>query len=66
MAHYKACALVGYTVCGMFNWATVQSILLYGSETGIVTPVDLAMMEGFHVHAAHRMAGMMPRKRGND
>ena len=53
-------------VCGMFYCATVQSILLYGSETWTVAPADLTMMEGFHVHAARRMAGMMPRKRGDE
>ena len=48
----------------MFYRATVQSILLYGSESWTVAPANLAMMEGFHVNAARRMAGMMPRKRG--
>ena len=48
----------------MFYWATVQSILLYGSETWTVAPADLAMMEGFHVQADRRMAGMLPRKTG--
>ena len=52
-------------VCGMFYRATVQSILLYGSETWTVAPANLAMMEGFHIQAARRMAGMMPRKTGN-
>ena len=28
-------------VCGMFYWATVQSILLYGSETWTVALADL-------------------------
>ena len=50
----------------MFYCATVQLILLYGNETWTVAPADLAMMEGFHVHAARRMAGMMPRKRGDE
>ena len=31
-----------------------------------MAPADLAMMEGFHVQAARRMAGMMPRKRGDE
>ena len=31
----------------------------------MVTTADLTMMEGFHVHAARRMAGMMPRKTGD-
>ena len=53
-------------VCGMFYCATVQLILLYGSETWTVAPADLAMMEGFHVHAARRMAGMVPCNRGDE
>ena len=52
-------------VCGMFYRATVQSMLLYGSVTRTLAPANLAMMEGFHVHTACHMAGMMPRKRGN-
>ena len=48
----------------MFYRATVQSILLYESKSWTAAPDDLAMMEGFHVSAARRMAGMMPRKRG--
>ena len=48
----------------MFYRATVQSILLYGSETWTVALSDLTMMEGFHVQAARHMAGMMPRKTG--
>ena len=52
-------------VCGMFYRATVQLIFLYGSESWTVAPADLAMMEGFHGHAARRMVGMMPRKRGD-
>ena len=50
----------------MFYCATAQPILLYGSETWTVAPADLAMMEGFHVHAVRRMTGMMPRKRGDE
>ena len=48
----------------MFYRATVQSILLYGSETWTVAPADLTMMEGFYVQAARCMVGMMPRKTG--
>ena len=52
-------------VCGMFYRATIQLILLYGSETWTVAPADLTMMEGFHVPAARCMTGMMPRKMGD-
>ena len=50
---------------GMFYRATVQFVLLYGSETWTVAPADLTMMKGFRVHATRRMAGMMPLKRAN-
>ena len=49
----------------MFYLATAQSMRLYDNETWNMSPAALAMMEGFHVHAARRMAGMMSRKRGD-
>ena len=52
-------------VCGMLYRATVQSMLLYGSKMWTVAPNILAIMEGFYVHAARRMAGIMPHK-GDD
>ena len=45
-------------VCGMFYRATVQSILLYGSETWTVAPANLAMMEGFH--SSPLLRGIIP------
>ena len=47
-------------VCGMFYRATVQSVLLLGSETRVLTPSTLARLEGFHVKAARRMTGKIP------
>ena len=47
-------------VCGMFYKITVQSVLLFGSETWILTPITLERLEGFHVKAARRMTGKMP------
>ena len=47
-------------VCGMFYKATVQSVLLFGSETWALTPSTLKRLEGFHVRAARRMTGKMP------
>ena len=49
-------------VCGMFYKATVQAVLLFGSESWSVTPAILSSLEGFHVRAARRMAGMMPTR----
>ena len=44
----------------MFYKATVQSVLLFGSETWCLTPATLQRLEGFHVRAARRMTGRMP------
>ena len=49
-------------VCGVFYRATVQSILLFGSETWNLSPVSLKSLEGFHIRAAWRMAGKRPLK----
>ena len=43
-------------VAGMFYKATVQAILLFGSETWCLSPSAMRQLEGFHVRAAWRMA----------
>ena len=43
-------------VCGMFYKATVQAVLLFGSETWNVSTAMLARLEGFHIRAAYQMA----------
>ena len=43
----------------MFYKATVQSVMLFGSETWCLTPATLQRLEGFHVKAARRMTGKM-------
>jgi hypothetical protein len=48
--------------CGIFFKATVQSILLFGSETWNLSPSSLKLLEGFHIRAAWRMAGKRPMK----
>jgi hypothetical protein len=48
--------------CGIFYKATVQSILLFGSETWNLSPSSLKLLEGFHIRAAWRMAGKRPMK----
>ena len=48
--------------CGTFYKATVQSILLFGSETWNLSPQSLKCLEGFHLRAAWRMAGKRPLK----
>ncbi len=34
----------------------VQAVLLYGSETWVLSPTALARLEGFHIRAAYWMA----------
>ena len=51
-------------VRGMFYKATVQSVLLLGSETWVLSPATLQRLEGFHVKAARRMIGLPPKKVG--
>ena len=49
-------------VAGMFYQAVVASVLLYGSESRVVSPLALRELEGFHVEASRRLTGMRPRK----
>ena len=49
-------------VAGMYYQALVASVLLYGSESWVVSPAALRELEGFHVEAARRLTGMRPRK----
>jgi len=43
-------------VCGMFYKATVQAVLLFGSETWNITTTMMKRLDGFHMRAAWRMA----------
>ncbi len=49
-------------ICGVFYKATVQAVLLFGSETWKLSPLSLKSLERFHVCAACCMAGKMPTK----
>jgi hypothetical protein len=49
-------------VCGVFYKATVQAVLLFGSEMWKLSPSSLKSLEGFHIRAACRMAGMQPAR----
>jgi hypothetical protein len=51
-------------VAARFYQAIVQAILLYGSETWVLTRTALARLEGFHIRAAYRMAKEHKPKRG--
>ena len=44
----------------------VQSLLLYGSETWVLSKTALARLEGFHIRAAYKMAKEHVPRRGRD
>jgi hypothetical protein len=50
-------------MCGMFYTATVQVVLLYGSEMWSLSPTSIKQLEGFHIRAAWQMAGMRPENK---
>ena len=43
-------------VSAKFYQAIVQSVLLYGSKTWVLSPAAMTRLEGFHIRAAYRMA----------
>ena len=47
-------------VSGMFYKAVVQSVLLFGSETWVLSQPMLKALEGFHRRVAWRIAGKQP------
>ena len=49
-------------ICGIFYKATVQAILLFGSESWNLTLSALKCLEGFHIRVDRRTTGMMPKK----
>jgi hypothetical protein len=46
----------------MFYKATVQAMLLYGSEMWSLSPSSMKRLEGFHIRAAWRMSGKSPKR----
>jgi len=44
----------------MFYKVVVQSVLLYGCETWVITPAVLRVLEGFHNRVARRLSGKRP------
>ncbi len=50
-------------IAARFYQAIVQAILLYGSETWVISRTALARLEGFHIQAAYRMAKTNKPKR---
>ncbi len=51
-------------IAAWFYQAIVQAILLYGSETWVISRTALARLKGFHIRAAYRMAKVNKPKRG--
>ena len=49
-------------VVGMFYKAIVQSVLLFGSETWVVTPQMLQALSAFHNRVARRIANKLPQR----
>jgi hypothetical protein len=49
-----------------FYKTIVQSILLYGSKTWVLSPTVMARLEGFHIRAVYRMAKKHVPRRGPD
>ncbi len=49
----------------MFYKATVQAVLLYGSETWNLSPTSVKRLKGFHIRAAWQMSGLQPEKKPN-
>ncbi len=47
-----------------FYQAIVQAVLLYGSETWVLSRTAIARLEGFPIRAAYRMAKEHKLKRG--
>jgi hypothetical protein len=44
----------------MFYKAVIQTVLLYGSETWVLTPRMLSKLERFHQQIARRLTGRAP------
>jgi hypothetical protein len=49
-------------ISGMFYKAIVQSVLLYGSESWVLTPAMLKVLSSFHHRVARKITNRMARK----
>ena len=50
-------------VSGFFFKAIVQSVLLFGADTWVVTPYVVLVLGGFQYQVARRLTGRLPRRR---
>jgi hypothetical protein len=48
-------------ISAMFYKATIQTVLLFGSETWVITDEILQMLTSFHHSVARRLTGRYPR-----
>ena len=53
-------------MAGLFYKAIAQAVLLYGSESWVLSPAMLQPLEGFHHQVARRLTGRLPRKSANN
>jgi hypothetical protein len=49
-------------ICASFYKAVVQTVLLFGSETWVISPAMLRTLEGFHHRVARQLSGNKPEK----
>ena len=49
-------------VSGFFFKAVVQAVLLFGTETWVVTPHMGRVLGGFQDHVARRLTGRLPQR----
>jgi hypothetical protein len=52
-------------VTARIHKATMQAVLLYGSETWSLSPTNVKQLEGLHFWAAWQMSGLQPEKKPN-
>ena len=50
-------------VAGMFCQAVVVAVLLYDSDSWVLPPSGLQVLEGFHIEETRHMPGMRPQQR---
>ncbi len=50
-------------MCGMFYKATMQAVLLYGSETWSLSLPSMKFLESFHICTAWEMLGKRPERK---
>jgi hypothetical protein len=65
ISHLLARESASPRVSAMFYKATIQTVLLYGSETWVVTDEILQMLTSFHHSVARRLTGRYPRPISN-